>query len=112
MLFGRCSEVKTAGDEASRFVEWKEAFNFTENASYMISGEFADAVVIPVNSTHGTSDGAAVRISIDREATNFKGFRAEFWFHDRPYSPDSLGQDVQEFDFDWVAFIPCAAMLT
>lgn len=107
MLYGRCLEVRPAGADGGLFVEWKEAFNFVENAGYMISGEFSNAVVIPVNSTHGISDAAAVRVSVDREATNFKGFRAEFWLHDEPYRPEG-----DPLDFDWVAFIPCAAKLT
>lgn len=109
MLFGRCADVRPESGEAAMFVPWKEAFNFTENAGYMISGEFESAVVIPVNSTHGVGDSAAIRISIDREATNFKGFRAEFWHGDRPYMG---GESLEPFDFDWVAFIPCASMLT
>jgi hypothetical protein len=72
----------------------------------MISGEYGNAIIIPVNSTPGYARPAAVRVTVDRAATNFKGFVAHFWLDDQPYD------GPEPFDFDWVAYIPCAAYLT
>lgn len=112
VLFGRCTGVTPVGDEAAMCVPWKDAHNFQDNAANMITGEYENAVVFPINSTHGAGQAAAVRISVDHTETNFRGFKAEFWLNDKPYAPAFQGGSVEPFDFDWVAYIPCAATLT
>lgn len=112
MLYGRCVGAKPGIDDASLTVNWVEAVNFHDVASHMIGGEFENAVVMPVNSTPGCSENAAVRITVDRGAMNFKGFRVRFWLGDKPYASEYHGNQLGEFDFDWVAYIPCASFLT
>lgn len=112
VLFGRITEAMPESDDGSLSVSWKEALNFQENAGYMISAAFESAVVIPVNSTHGTGESAAVRISVDRTKMNFRGFSIHMWLGDKPYHPAHLNADLESLDFDWIAFIPCSAMLT
>src|SRR5437016_1961186 len=112
ILFGRRVGAKPGIDEAALTVNWSEAANFHDVASHLIAGEYENAVVMPVNSTPGCGENAAVRITIDRAATNFKGFRVRFWLCDKPYASEYQGGDLEPFDFDWVAYIPCASFLT
>ncbi len=112
VLFGRMTEAMPSEEDGSMTVPWKEAFNFQENAGYMISAAFENAVVVPVNSTHGTGETAAVRLGIDRTKMNFRGFTVHMWLGDRPYHPAHINEQLESIDFDWIAFIPCSAMLT
>lgn len=112
MLYGRCVGVAPEANDAALTVNWSEAVNFHDIASHMISGEFENAVVMPVNSTPGCGAAAAVRVTIDRNGVNFKGFKARFWLCDRPYASEFQGDDLEKFDFDWIAYIPCASHLT
>lgn len=112
ILYGRCVGVQPGIDDASQVVPWSDAANFHEVASHMIDGEYESAVIMPVNSTPGCDASAAVRITIDRSATNFKGFRARFWYCDRPYDKQHQTEELEAFDFDWVAYIPCSSYLT
>jgi hypothetical protein len=111
VLFGRCNDITPTGEGGSLSVPWTEALNFHEMASHMIEGGYQDAVIIPVNSTHD-ANGAAIRITVDHALTNFKGFTARFWLGDKPYAGPENPNDPASFDFDWVAFIPCASHLT
>lgn len=112
VLFGHCTEVEPGDNEGTFPVSWADAANFQDVASHLIQGEFENAVIIPVNATPGTSESASVRITIERTSVNFKGFKARFWLHDKPYSEATLEGDVVPLDFDWVAYIPCASFLT
>lgn len=107
-LFGRCSEVRPDSSDGSHIVTWKSAYNFTENASKLISAEFANAVVMLMNSTPGVGSETAVRLSVDHTQTNFREFRLKFWLEDKPYCPEQ-GDSI---DVDWIAFIPCSGSLT
>jgi hypothetical protein len=112
VLFGHCTAVEPADNEGTLFVGWSEAVNFHDVASHLIHGEFATAVIIPVNATPGICESASVHITIERNSLNFKGFRARFWLHDRPYTEAQRDGDLVPVDFDWVAYIPCASHLT
>lgn len=112
VLFGHCNEVQPADNEGTLFVAWADAVNFQDVASHLIQGEFENAVIIPVNSTPGTCESASVRITIERTGVTFKGFRARFWLHDKPYTEGALEGEFVPLDFDWVAYIPCASFLT
>ncbi len=112
VLFGHCNDVQPGDNEGTFNVSWSDAVNFHDVASFLIQGEFENAVIIPVNSTPGTSESASVRITIERNKMNFKGFTARFWLHDKPYSEATLQGEVVPLDFDWVAYIPCASFLT
>ncbi|MFN8139255.1 MAG: hypothetical protein U0R49_05610 [Fimbriimonadales bacterium] len=107
-LFGRCNEVHPENAAGELVVPWKSAYNFTENASKLISAEFDRAVVMPINSTPGAGDETAVRVSVDHSHTNFREFQLRFWLGDVPYHEEHGGP----IDVDWVAFIPCAGTLT
>jgi hypothetical protein len=107
ILYGRAENVKPDA-EGCVTVAWKDAVNFADMAPHMLQGEYESAVVVPVNSTHGSDDGANVRITIDHEQTTFKGFVATLWCHDRRLCEE----DSLSVTFDWVAFIPCAESLT
>jgi hypothetical protein len=112
ILFGRCVGVQPGLDDAIFKVNWSDATNFIDLASHMISGEFENAIILPVNSTGGCGQNARVLITIDRAMTNFKGFQARFWLNDKPYGKHHFGENLEPFDFDWVAYIPCAHSLT
>jgi hypothetical protein len=111
-LFGRKEDVPPGETDASAFVEWKDAFNFGEIASHLLDAEFESAVIIAVNCSKGADDTAAVRVTVERDKTNFKGFTAHFWLHDKPYAKPFLDSGGGDFDFDWVAFIPINRALT
>ena len=112
VLFGHCTEVQPGDNDGTFSVSWSDAVNFQDVASFLIQGEFENAVIIPVNSTPGTSESASVHITIERNRVNFKGFVARFWLRDKPYSEATLDGEVVALDFDWVAYIPCASFLT
>ena len=112
VLFGHCTAVEPADNEGTLCVGWSEAANFQEVASYLIQGEFENAVIIPVNSTPGACESASVHITIERNSLNFKGFRARFWLHDKPYAATERTTELVPVDFDWVAYIPCSSYLT
>jgi hypothetical protein len=112
VLFGHCNDVEPGDNDGTLFVGWSDAVNFQDVASHLIQGEFENAVIIPVNSTAGTSESAQVHITIERTHVNFKGFRARFWLHDKPYAECTLEGEIVPLDFDWVAYIPCASYLT
>ena len=112
VLFGHCNQVEPGDNEGTLFVSWSDASNFHDVASHLIQGEFENAVIIPVNSTPGTSESASVRITIERTGVNFKGFKARFWLRDQPYSDCAHDGEIVPLDFDWVAYIPCASFLT
>ncbi|MBA3725181.1 MAG: hypothetical protein H0W86_01700 [Armatimonadetes bacterium] len=112
MLYGHCTEVQPPEEEAMITINWTEAVNFHDIASHLIAGEFENAVIIAVNSTHGVGENAAVRVTVDREATTFKGFSTRFWLHDKPYAKKYHKGKLEPLDFDWVAYIPCASFLT
>jgi hypothetical protein len=112
VLFGHCNEVAPGDNEGTFNVSWSEAVNFQDVASFLIQGEFENAVIIPVNSTPGTNESASVHITIERTSVNFKGFTARFWLHDKPYGESLHDGVVVPLDFDWVAYIPCASFLT
>ncbi|MEO7453217.1 MAG: hypothetical protein ABIV13_00460 [Fimbriimonadales bacterium] len=112
VLFGHCNEVEPGDNEGTFSVSWSDAVNFQDVASFLIQGEFENAVIIPVNATAGTSESASVHITIERARVNFKGFVARFWLRDKPYSESTHDGEVVPLDFDWVAYIPCASFLT
>ncbi|GEM_PF-3367418 len=108
VLYGRCSGVSLPDGELSLVVPWKSAFNFTENASRLISAEFASAIVMPVNSTPGLGAETAIRMTVDHSRTNFREFHVRFWRGDAPADQNGSAP----LDIDWVAFIPCSGSLT
>ncbi|MCH8275090.1 MAG: hypothetical protein IH851_09900 [Armatimonadetes bacterium] len=112
VLYGRCVGVEPGTDEAVLVVPWKEAVNFNENAAGMIHGEFESASIVIANSTVGCLPSAAVHISVDRSVLNFREFKVRFWLGDKPYARSCQDGDLEAFDFDWAAFIPCYGTLT
>ncbi|MGI8923551.1 MAG: hypothetical protein ACR2HJ_05835 [Fimbriimonadales bacterium] len=67
-------------------VNWTEAVKFHGIASHLLAEEFENAVIIAVNSTHGVGENAAARVTVDREATTFKGFSTRFCLSRKPYA--------------------------
>lgn len=106
ILYGR-TEDATPDETGCVVVSWKEAVNFSDMAPHMLQGEYESAVVVPVNSTHDSDQGACIRITVDHAKTNFKGFTATLWRGERRLT----AQDGMAVTFDWVAFVPCAESL-
>lgn len=112
VLYGRCTDIPAGVDASEVVVAWKDAVNFLEMAGNMISGEYEEAIVIPINSTKGCDVNAAVRASIDRSGCNFREFKMRLWLGDKPYAKEYHEGELKPVDIDWVAYIPCASMLT
>ncbi|MBV6502229.1 MAG: hypothetical protein AKCLJLPJ_00273 [Fimbriimonadales bacterium] len=109
VLYGRATGIEPGDNETTAVVPWKDAFNFQENAGYMIDGEYENAVILPVNSTPNMALTGAVHISVDRGHVNFKEFRVEFWLGELPYAKNHHTSELAPLDFDWVAYVPCFA---